>query len=46
MLLFNPNFALEGASDVLVLGCRGVGGKHMRTPWVRPVKQRQIALPL
>ncbi len=27
----NPNFALEGASDVLVLGSRGAGGKRRRT---------------
>ncbi len=35
----NPNFALEGALDVLVLGSRGVEGKRRRSRRVRPVKQ-------
>ena len=29
--IFNPNFALEGVSDVLVLGSGGARGKHRRT---------------
>ncbi len=32
---FNPNFALEGASDALVLGSRGAGEKRRRTRRVR-----------
>ena len=31
----NPNFVLEGASDALVLGSRGAGGKRRRTRRVR-----------
>ena len=32
---FNPNFVLEGVSDVLVLGSRGVEEKRRRTRRVR-----------
>ncbi len=32
---FIPNFALEDASDMLVLGRRGAGGKHRHTRRVR-----------
>ncbi len=44
--IFNPNFALEGASDVLVLSSRGAEEKRRRTRRMRSVKQRQTALPL